>query len=526
MKDTKKQKSQGSLVEMTEKWMSLERKTLKQRQEAEQFYEKNLMKLIEQDYINRNAEKIYERTKYLIMSVGMSYEPIVLNICLLKPEKILFLCTEETEKYLDKVVPYCKLSASKFQKAVVSETNPVDIYHEIKRAYQSWERPEKLYIDFTGGTKAMSAAAAMAGSMIHVQLIYIGSNDYLPDFRKPNPGSETLFYITNPLEVFGDLEIEKAFALFGKHNYPGARARLEELKEDVPDPDVRQQLEFAYLLSCVYEAWDALEFTGAYSYITQLNRQLKRDKSIHGQFLLMDFADLLVRQEKILEPLAEMENLISQKKHAYVMSQKQYMIPLMFTMYQSTLVREEQEKLDMATLLLYRLLEMIEQSRLSRYSLYVSKMDYMHIAVDEEKHPEWKALDAKTLFEEIKRRYLEVKIKLFGKTCNPYMSEQISLLDGFIVLLALDDDISKQKNGRHIEKLRRIRAMVHLRNNSIFAHGLGPVGNDDFQRFKQFVVELFKEYCLLEGIPFEACVRDITWINPFQSVYYSGMESK
>ena len=268
------------------------------------------------------------------------------------------------------------------------------------------------------------------------------------------------------------------------------------------------------------------EFTGAYSYITQLNRQLKRDKSIHGQFLLMDFADLLVRQEKILEPLAEMENLISQKKHAYVMSQKQYMIPLMFTMYQSTLVREEQEKLDMATLLLYRLLEMIEQSRLSRYSLYVSKMDYMHIAVDEEKHPEWKALDAKTLFEEIKRSYLEVKIKLFGKTCNPYMSEQISLLDGFIVLLALDDDISKQKNGRHIEKLRRIRAMVHLRNNSIFAHGLGPVGNDDFQRFKQFVVELFKEYCLLEGIPFEACVRDITWINPFQSVYYSGMESK
>ena len=75
-------------------------------------------------------------------------------------------------------------------------------------------------------------------------------------------------------------------------------------------------------------------------------------------------------------------------------------------------------------------------------------------------------------------------------------------------------------------KLRRIRAMVHLRNNSIFAHGLGPVGNEDFQRFKQFVIELFKEYCLLEGIPFDACVNDITWINPFQSAYYSGVESK
>ena len=85
-------------MEMTEKWMSLERKTLKQRQEAEQFYEKNLMKLIEKDYVERNAEKVYESAKYLIMSVGMSYEPIVLNICLLKPEKILFLCTEQREK--------------------------------------------------------------------------------------------------------------------------------------------------------------------------------------------------------------------------------------------------------------------------------------------------------------------------------------------------------------------------------------------------------------------------------------------
>ncbi len=34
---------------MTEKWMRLERKTLKQREAAEQFYEKKLLKLIEND---------------------------------------------------------------------------------------------------------------------------------------------------------------------------------------------------------------------------------------------------------------------------------------------------------------------------------------------------------------------------------------------------------------------------------------------------------------------------------------------
>ena len=80
----------------------------------------------------------------------------------------------------------------------------------------------------------MSAAAAMAGAVINVQLIYIGTTQYLTDFRKPEPGTESLYYISNPVEIFGDLEIEKAFALFDKYNYSGARKKLKKLKESVP----------------------------------------------------------------------------------------------------------------------------------------------------------------------------------------------------------------------------------------------------------------------------------------------------
>lgn len=105
----------------------------------------------------------------------------------------------------------------------MDETSPLDIYREIKQAYLVWKRPKKLYIDFTGGTKAMSAAAAMAGSVIDVQMVYVGCTDYLADFRKPYPGTETVYFIENPLEIFGDLEIEKAMVLFNKANFSGAR---------------------------------------------------------------------------------------------------------------------------------------------------------------------------------------------------------------------------------------------------------------------------------------------------------------
>ncbi len=156
----------GSFVEMVEKWKSMERKTFQQREEAQRFYEDNLMRLIEKDFVKRNRDKIAETVDYLIMSVGTSYEPIVLNISLLKPKKILFLCTEKTEGQLDKIVDFCSLKASDYQRRIVSETDPVDIYSEIKEFYIAWGRPDKIFIDFTGGTKAMSAAAALAGAMI------------------------------------------------------------------------------------------------------------------------------------------------------------------------------------------------------------------------------------------------------------------------------------------------------------------------------------------------------------------------
>ena len=176
------------LITMTEKWKGLERKTVKQREKAENFYETKLMRLIEEEFIANNSSKVYEKVEYLIMSVGTSYEPLVLDIQLLQPRRILFLYTETTESVLNKIAKYCQLDPVRYSKRQVNETDPLDVYREIKAAYLKWNRPDKLYIDFTGGTKAMSAAAAMAGSVIKVQLIYIVSEQYLTDFRKPEPG--------------------------------------------------------------------------------------------------------------------------------------------------------------------------------------------------------------------------------------------------------------------------------------------------------------------------------------------------
>ena len=293
---------------------------------------------------------------------------------------------------------------------------------------------------------------------------------------------------------------------------------------NIPDPNIRQQLNFVYLLAGVYEMWDALEFQEAYRHIRILNKELRRDRNIHSQFLMMDMIELLGEQEKILEPLGEIAQMIKEKNQMQILTDRRYIIPLMFTMLQNALIREQQEKYDMATLLFYRLLEMIEQCRLSEYNLYVSRMDYLQLKPDLDKHPEWAGLGTKELFGIMKERYGEIKRSIFGKSANPYMAEQVSLLDGFILLAALDDGISESRNGNRIEKLKRIRAMVYLRNNGIFAHGLGPVGKEPFEKFKKFVMELFEEFCLLENIDYRAYRRKMVWVDPLQSIYYVGLE--
>ena len=500
------------LQEKTEQWMTLERKTLEQRKKAEQFYEEEMMEYIVREYIGNNKSKVNEKVKYLIVSVGTSYEPIVLNISLLQPEQILFLYTKESKEILDKVMDFCHLRISQVETRRVNETNQTDIYREIKRCYLEWGKPEKIYIDFTGGTKAMSTAAAMAGAMIHVQVIYVGSNQYMKDFRKPLPGSETLFCIKNPMDVFGDLEIDKAYALFEQYNYAGAREKLGEIKEEIPDPVIRQEIGFAYLLAQTYEYWDSFEFIRAYQTMNNLVNEIERDSQYSRHFILQDFLEQLIHQKELLENLKDIPKLTKQKRNMEILQKPNYMIPLMFSMYQNAKVRECQEKYDMATLLFYRLLEMIEQRQLSQYRLFVSKMEYMKMKIGDREITEEE-------FNKLKERVVELKKAVFGKETSVDLPEQISLLEGFILLAALEDPIIWDGENT-VLKLKSIRAMVSLRNNSIFAHGLAPVEKNDYMKFQKFVVELFMEFCTLEKINFAELAKQIKWVSPLDSVYY------
>ena len=80
------------------------------------------------------------------------------------------------------------------------------------------------------------------------------------------------------------------------------------------------------------------------------------------------------------------------------------------------------------------------------------------------------------------------------------------------------------KKGTTIDLLKRIRANVGLRNHSIFAHGLGPVGKEIYLKFEGFVKEMFRNLCQLEKVDYDAHREIFRWIQPLDSDYYGKGE--
>ena len=195
---------------------------------------------------------------------------------------------------------------------------------------------------------------------------------------------------------------------------------------------------------------------------------------------------------------------------------------LALTIYQNARTREQQEKYDMATLLLYRLLEMMSQRRLFRYGIFPARPDYRQVQFDFLKYPELKKMDDEKRHDWMVDRFRNISEAVFRKETDRYLPSPIASLDGFIILASLGDPlVGEGKLADAISMIKRIRSMVYLRNNSIFAHGLGPVSHRDFAKFRSFVFDMFKSFCIIEQMNFEESEKYIEWINPMRSENFS-----
>ena len=196
--------SQSELNNLTEQWKNMDRSDDTKRAEASQFYDEQIFPRIKEVFLGKPKNRPTKKYDGLILTVGLSSEPLILSIHALKPKRICLLYTSQTAKFLSRIEEESRSLSSTWSvsKHQIDGSDVVEIYRKIRELYEEWGSPQNLAVDITGGKKSMVSGAAMAGAVLGADIYYVDNKKFLQDFRKPDPGSEYLSLLENPYVVF------------------------------------------------------------------------------------------------------------------------------------------------------------------------------------------------------------------------------------------------------------------------------------------------------------------------------------
>ena len=450
------------LNELFSEWRQMDRNSTHALKAALTFYDEQIFPLVNKVFLSKPTNCPKKEYDALILTVGFSPEPLILSILAIKHKRVALLYTEETKKFLPRIQEETNSPLDRLATREIDGSSTVEVYETIMDLYTRWSKPTNIAVDITGGKKSMVGGAAMAGAALGADIYYVDNTSFI--LGKPEPGTEYLSLLENPFTVFGDLEVDKARDLYRGHDYAGAQRIFVQLEAQVGDPSLATVYGAYRLLCATYEAWDNIDFEEGKNTISQLLNVLKQFRSLS----LNIYQSRLLNQKQALECLqaiANDENLALSIDDGFHFA---------FMLYHSALRRENQGKLDMACLLLYRLLEWIEQHRLAVYSINSSNPDYSKTGKCKNELLE--------KYESNRNRVYKINNRNIKDLPSP-----IALIDGFLILEALDDDIVKDLNWP------ALRGQVEMRNKNIFAHGINKINRGNYERFKSTVEERFKK---------------------------------
>ncbi|HZU15024.1 MAG TPA: hypothetical protein VFD01_00240 [Candidatus Dormibacteraeota bacterium] len=241
------------------------------RKEQDQLYARELAEPLARRFAGlplEGAPADLERPQALISVLGFSWQPVALMAAWCRPERMLVLGTEDSlsakvegEGVLSLIARIAGIHRDVIREEVVGDPGERDIYESIHRfLHRSGITARQVLIDPTGGKKSMSASAALAGFVIGAPLAYVDYHEYHGPNRIPVPGTEYPRLLTNPLEVFGDVERRAMLAAFDRGDFRQAAEQAERLADRLYEPWEAQCLAD---LARGYDAWERLDFEAA-----------------------------------------------------------------------------------------------------------------------------------------------------------------------------------------------------------------------------------------------------------------------
>lgn len=394
--------------------------------------------------------------KAMIISIGGSPEPIIFTIKENRPD---FVCFFASEQSVDKVAEVKSGLGFPIQDRKVLVNDPQNILECYRRSLECVERVreagfnnEDVLVDFTGGTKPMSAALFSVTLAEGYRFVYVGGDE-----RDKNSlgivkeGTEKIIQCNNPWDIYFVEQRKNLCLFFNRYQFAASREIiswvLDHCREDSPEKDLFTGLK---LVVDGYFEWDRFEHKKA--------REL-----LAGASKLLSVFARLTRDVKVGVFLAGLEsnlqylNEFSKNTRGYKDLSRWHVLDMLGNAYR----RSSEGRHDDAIARLYRALEMTAQWKLSSaYSIDTSN-------VPAGKVPE-------EIREEYSKKYSKGDIL------------QLPLAASFNLLHVLGDAIGDAFIGQRDE----VDKILYVRNYSILAHGIQPVGAEPFEKFAVQVMNI------------------------------------
>ena len=360
------------------------------------------------------------------------------------PSKVVFFASEQSKN----TIPYIEeLFAQDNDEFILDDDyqivliESIDNFNACFEVFESkiWEFDEdimndyQIIMDYTSGTKTMSAAMACCGMFYRKDLISVGGDRSHGEVSR---GTEIINY-QNLYQIYDRISIARARRYFNSNRFMQCIDILERIV------DVRFDKESSINICKSYYSWDIMDFENAYEYLKKVDLSN------------FDLIEIMEKLKKNLNALGMMVNSKSPNlKNCYILA----------SLINNSIRKAEEYKYDDAIARLYRSFELIAQIQLSKYNIKSSDID---ISVLMEKNV------SEEFIEYLKKTEEDGKIR-------------IGLVADFLLLNELGDKLGKY----FVQNESKIKNLTQKRNNSILAHGLESQTEEDFNQFLEVVSEL------------------------------------
>lgn len=470
-------------------------------QEAESYYCEHILGTVYQRFAATIKPQLREHVRALILVGSGQPDTAALLIAGLNPERVAFLLTSTTRTFRKRVYerlvslglaeqlacPYAawlplgdapqREDSSDYIDLHSDHASVLNTYRGLKLVLQEWHDlpTESVAIDLTAGKSTMTVGLTKAAHILGIGSIYIDS-----DYDERNQiiqGSQRLVITEDPYTVFGDLEAREAQKLYLAHDYQGAQRMFDALARRVHGQEGLLFRAYA-ALSDAYAAWDSFDLPGAERILDALlaTGLPGIPEGLHSR---------LIAQAESLTKI----NALGRQLHGRsgpplaALDDRSFILALFGSLYANAMRREQQGRLDVAALLLYRCLELMSQHRLAGYGVITEQADMQALRG---RHPD------------LDQRYRAVESRIGFTPRGLPRSDGITLFNGYMLLAALGDSLT---NGID---LRYIQAQVRVRNTSILAHGYRLITKTEYMPFKQLVDDLRQRFFSLLHVNIDA----------------------